>query len=71
MIKYESNLTNVIVDAVSNLFINKDVRFDLRSKILNRLGKCPMEALPSLVQFILDKCEEEELFQVKFSKVLI
>lgn len=64
MLKYDTLLTHVIVDSVTNLSLSQAVRSQIRTKLLNRLDKSSSEFLPSLVQFILNKCQIEELPQV-------
>ena len=64
MINCEGGLVNVIIDSVSNLNLKKNERTQVRNKLISRLDEYPSEGLPSLVRFILKKCDDEELFRV-------
>lgn len=60
MLRSENGLTNVVVDTVTNLKLSDVACSQVQAKVMSRLDKCPIEFLPSLVQFILSKCSEDE-----------
>lgn len=57
-------LTHVVIDALTNLPLSNELRSQVREKIITRLEKCPSEYLPLLVQFVVTRCESNDLPQV-------
>lgn len=64
LMKFNSMLTHVIIDALTNLPLSYELRSQVREKIITRLEKCPAEFLPLLVQFAVTRCDPNDLLQV-------
>lgn len=64
LMEIHSDLTNVILDCITNLSLGKESQGDLREKMLNMLQhNCPVNKIPAIIRFCLNDCTTIESCQ--------
>ncbi|KAK0183451.1 hypothetical protein PV327_001492 [Microctonus hyperodae] len=64
LMEIHSDLTNVILDCITNLSLGKESQEDLREKMLNMLQhNCPINKIPAIIRFCLNDCSTIESCQ--------